>query len=273
MPAQGAFSCKQKVFLESKRPYFATAVDNKQMGDAVDVILWQYFKCFPINLNDKEEPSDDALAAVDDDAADPEVNEPLESLGPEEYVAAVQASADHQECIQTKREVSFALFGVRGVDTHADLSQQIACWFAYCYTKERNIDPRSNNPRNLYNALLLQLTGNFAAVKPRRKAPVNVWVHDKSSIKPIKDKIRLILNGQVVEQKKMVAVRSEVACAVFQKLPAASQEHWKRVAAEEYTKSMAKYEQVCKEVVSTSPEAQQRYVTFFSVKFTSHSCV
>lgn len=114
MPARGSFSVKRKEFLESKRPDFATAVENKHTIDGLAVILRQYFKRFPVELEDHIDPTDEALAAVDDAAPDPDIQEPLDLLGPEEYAAALSASQEHQFCVQAKRGVSCALFGLDG---------------------------------------------------------------------------------------------------------------------------------------------------------------
>lgn len=65
MPSRGAFSNKRKAFLKSKQADFATAVEDGHTADTLAIIRRQYFKRFPVDLSDDEEPSDEALAAVD----------------------------------------------------------------------------------------------------------------------------------------------------------------------------------------------------------------
>lgn len=115
MPARSTFSDKHRAFLESKKAEFAAAVENKHISETLAVIFRQFFKRFPIDLDDDQEPSDEMLAGVDDSAADPDIEEPSESLGPDEYAAAVDASKARQLRIQAKRAVSCAMFGLEGI--------------------------------------------------------------------------------------------------------------------------------------------------------------
>lgn len=116
MPAHGSFTPKRKAFLESRRPQFATAVENGFSADGISNIIRQYFKRFPIDLDDNEEPSDEVLAAVDDNAPDPDVMEPSEDLSPEQHTAAVKAALEQRARIQAKRGVSCELFGIEDLD-------------------------------------------------------------------------------------------------------------------------------------------------------------
>lgn len=124
MPARGLFSPKRKAFLESKREKFATAVENGYSADGLSNIVRQYFKRFPIDLDDDEEPSNEVLAAVDDNAPEPDVMEPSGELDPEQYAAAVQARLERQAHIRAKRGVSCELFGIEGLDAD-DIVKQI----------------------------------------------------------------------------------------------------------------------------------------------------
>lgn len=115
MPACGLFSPKRKAFLESKRSDFATAVENRYTADGLSIIVQQYFRRFPIDLDDNDEPSDEVLAAVDDNAPVPETTKPSEELGPKEHNAAVQAGLEQGACIQAKQGVSCEMFGYEGL--------------------------------------------------------------------------------------------------------------------------------------------------------------
>lgn len=124
--------------------------------------------------------------------------------------------------------------------------------------KDNNVDPRSDNPNNPYNALLLQITGNQTISKPRRKAPINVWVCDDSSTAPIRAEIEKLLNGRKVDQKQMVAIHPEAAQTVFSKLPDDKKAMWKQRAAEQHQEALTEYERTCKGEISTKPEDMQK---------------
>lgn len=257
MPARGSFSPKRKAFLESKRSDFATAVEKGYTADGLSIIIRQYFRRFPIDLDDDEDPSDEFLAAVDDTAPVPETAEPSDELGPEEHNAAVQAAVERGQRIQAKRGVSCQLFGYEGLDTDDDV-QQITRWFTYRYMKDNNVDPRSDNPNNPYNALLRQITGIHSVSKPRQKAPVNIWIRDDSSTAPIRAEIAKLLNGRQVDQKKMVAIRSEAARVAFSNLPDEEKKHWKQCAVKQHQEALDEYERICKGEISSKPEDMQK---------------
>lgn len=132
--------------------------------------------------------------------------------------------------------------------------------------KDNNVDPRSDDPKNPYNALLLRITGNPSTSKPRRKAPVNIWLHDESSIAPVRAEIQKLLNGQEVEQKKMVAIRSEAAQMAFSRLPEEDKRMWKQRADEQHKEAMDEYERICKGEISSKPEDMQKYVPFLFIE-------
>lgn len=125
------------------------------------------------------------------------------------------------------------------------------------------MDPRSDNPKNPYNALLLQINGNSPGSKPRRKAPVNIWVRDESSTTPIKTEIQKLLNGQEVGWKRMVAIRSEAARIAFSKLSNGEKKKWKRLADSQHKEAMDEYERLCRGDISSKPEDMQKYVVRF----------
>lgn len=72
----GAFSGKRKAFLDAQRAVYAAAVTNDHVNDTVADIQRRYFKRFPLTLQHTEEPTEEFLATVDDDAPDAELAAP-----------------------------------------------------------------------------------------------------------------------------------------------------------------------------------------------------
>ena len=72
----GTFSGLRKAFLDSQQDIYAAAVQGKHVAETVADIQRRYFKRFPITLSHTEEPTKEFLDAVDDDAADPELQPP-----------------------------------------------------------------------------------------------------------------------------------------------------------------------------------------------------
>jgi hypothetical protein len=92
----GAFKGARKAFLTTKREAYAEAVRDKRSSEQISDIVRCYFKRFPPSLPHDQEPSEEHLASVDDDGADPD---PLEGLSDEE-------AASVGKIISLRREVS-----------------------------------------------------------------------------------------------------------------------------------------------------------------------
>lgn len=73
----GSFSGRRKAFLDAQKETYAAAVAAGHINDTVADIQRRYFKRFPVTLLHSEEPSEEYLAAVDDDAPDPELSPTL----------------------------------------------------------------------------------------------------------------------------------------------------------------------------------------------------
>ena len=87
----GSFQGLRKQFPDDQQEFYAAAVKDKHIADAVADIQRRYFKRFPLTLSHTQEPSEEFLAAVDDDAPDDEMKPPdLEGLGPEASARAVR---------------------------------------------------------------------------------------------------------------------------------------------------------------------------------------
>lgn len=108
-----AFGGSRAAFLDAQRDAYAAAVISNDIADCVASIQRRYFKRYPIDLGHDIEPSAEFLAAVDDDAADPEPLYPDEDgMTPEGYDAALKAFEARQELIKFRKGVSVCTYFV-----------------------------------------------------------------------------------------------------------------------------------------------------------------
>ena len=85
----GGFTGLRRKFLDAQQELYAAAVKGKHVADAVANIQRRYFKCFPLTLPHTEEPTQEALDCVDDNAPDPELTPPnLDGLEPDAQARA-----------------------------------------------------------------------------------------------------------------------------------------------------------------------------------------
>ena len=75
----GAFKGLRKEFLDSQKELYASAVRDNHVADTVADIQRRYFKRFPVTLSHMQEPTEEFLATVDDNAPDPEFAPPQPS--------------------------------------------------------------------------------------------------------------------------------------------------------------------------------------------------
>lgn len=81
MPHPGAFKGSRKEFLLSEKSSYADAIKNGYVQDFLSNLVRRYFKRYPVTLLHDQEPTAEALAAVDDSAADPKDSDSDDSLG------------------------------------------------------------------------------------------------------------------------------------------------------------------------------------------------
>ncbi|PPR02781.1 hypothetical protein CVT26_009392 [Gymnopilus dilepis] len=152
----GAFRGTRKDFLISQKPAYAEAVTGGFVADTLADIQRRYFKRYPVDLLHDEEPTDEHLAAVDDNEADPEPEHPnQEAMGADEYELAVKAWEERTAAIRFRKG-------------------QIKRWMAYQYMKDQDagsLTDASSNP--FFNNLVNQLSGKEPG-RPRKKTAVNV---------------------------------------------------------------------------------------------------
>lgn len=123
MPNPGAFHGARKAFLLAEKPTYALAVDDGAAADGLADIQRRFFKRFPIDLPDDQEPTPEHLAAVDDKAADRDVEHPDPTkMTPTDFVSAMEAMKVRQERLIFKKAVSDLSHGINDVTTWTDLS-------------------------------------------------------------------------------------------------------------------------------------------------------
>lgn len=106
----GTFTGKRKEFLDSQKELYATAVKDKHVADTVADIQRRYFKRFPLNLSHSEEPTQESLDSVDDDAPDPELLRPkAEGLSDEAYTRALRVYELQNTELKMRKEVCLFL--------------------------------------------------------------------------------------------------------------------------------------------------------------------
>lgn len=106
----GAFQGARKDFLLSQKAEYKAGVLGGYAGDALAQIQRKYFKRFPIELAHTEDPTPEWLAAVDDDAPEPEQEEPdVLALSEDEYAAAMKNLEERRALFTFRKAVSHAL--------------------------------------------------------------------------------------------------------------------------------------------------------------------
>lgn len=107
MPNPGKFQGKRKAFLTEKRPLFDASMENDRVPDVLLKIYRAYFKRFPLDMPEDVEPTDEALAMVDNNAAEPEVETTaLDALSGDAYEVALEKMREGRVLLEAKKGVS-----------------------------------------------------------------------------------------------------------------------------------------------------------------------
>ena len=252
----GAFGASRKVFLMSQKPDYSAGVMGRYAADALALIQRKYLKRFPIDLQHNEEPTEEWLASVNDDGPDP-VPPDIESLGEEDYNAAMKELEERQKLLAFRKAVSEFLVCLVCPEGLSNF-KQIKRWLAYQYMKDHDIDPRESGAHNPYRILLHKLTGS-STQKPRQKAPVNVW--RKLERKGIDLEAKKMIERDNIPPSKYAAVRDKVAREMFNLLSPEEKAQWVEQAKEEHEAAMAKWKNDMEGDTSTAPEDRQRRVS------------
>lgn len=112
----GAFQGARRDFLLTQKPEYATSVIMNMTADCIVDIQRRFFKRFPLGMDETNEPSEEFLAAVDDDVADAEPSAPDEDvLSTDEYAEAVRKFEARPELLIFRRKVSGPSFATNNV--------------------------------------------------------------------------------------------------------------------------------------------------------------
>jgi len=126
----GTFRGTRKLFLTGELVAYAAAVEGGYAGDGIAMITRRYFKRYPVELSLDEEPSPEHLAAVDDEAIDPD-EPPMDhtELSLEDFIDQGIAREERAALIVYRQAVSVCceLFDSKAV-SHLFLSRSDAGW-------------------------------------------------------------------------------------------------------------------------------------------------
>ncbi|KAG6905860.1 hypothetical protein DXG01_017250 [Tephrocybe rancida] len=157
MPNPGIFHGHCKVFLDAELEKYKTALAaGESPKDTISRTQRHYFKCYPVELPLSEDPTPEALATVNDNAADVE-RLPLPDIslvGKAAYNAAVQAENERSTKVRK-------------------LQGQVEGYLRYKYRKTRVLTSKASGAFDPYAAFYRKFLG-IAADKPRRKAAHNI---------------------------------------------------------------------------------------------------
>ena len=107
----GSFGASRKAFLMSEKPNYSAGVVGGYAADALAIIQRKYLKRFPIDLVHDEEPSEEWLAGVDDEAPFPEQVAPdIEVLSEGEYADALERLEERKKLLAFRKAVSDLIF-------------------------------------------------------------------------------------------------------------------------------------------------------------------
>ncbi|KAJ3494286.1 hypothetical protein NLJ89_g10841 [Agrocybe chaxingu] len=197
----GAFQGARKAFLLCEKSEYAAAVVGGYALDQVALIQHRFFKRFPIDWDDSQEPTEEELAAVVDDAPDPEPELPdREKLGEEKYEQEMAKVSERQKRIEFKKA-------------------QIKRWLAYQFMKDSDLDPNDSGANNPYRAILHKLTSKGLQC-PRLRTAANTWRKTQRIEIERKAKAR----AGSLTKGKMLALKDKIAKEEFGKLPKAEQD-------------------------------------------------
>lgn len=93
----GSFPGSRGDFLRAQSQLYAEAVKDNHVNDTLADIQRRYFKRYPITLEDSEEPTEEWVAQVDDDAPDRELCPP--DVGGLDEDAAKKAQAEYSDLV------------------------------------------------------------------------------------------------------------------------------------------------------------------------------
>jgi len=114
----GTFRGTRKEFLKGELLAYARAVEGGYVLDGVALISRRYFKRYPVDIPLDQEPTPEHLAAVDDDAIEPD-EPPIDDkeLSIEDFIEEGFRREEHAALVAYRQAVSssYAVFDSKGV--------------------------------------------------------------------------------------------------------------------------------------------------------------
>ncbi|KAH9476587.1 hypothetical protein JR316_0010499 [Psilocybe cubensis] len=225
MPNPGIFKGACKEFLLAQKGIYADAVKNGHVAETLMAIQRRYFKRFPVEMPLNQDPTPEALAAVNDNDPDEDVAEPdRDLLSEDEYNMQMAAFKARQTVLIVRKG-------------------QLRRWFAYQYARENG--PKMNSNVTLLAGLLQRIYNpTKESQRPRLKAPVNVWRKSQREAidRAYENEIaRAKEQGETRAKANKAADRDRIARTMFQALSIQEQAQWKKAAQEEHDAAMEKF--------------------------------
>lgn len=134
--------------------------------------------------------------------------------------------------------------------------QQIKNWFHYQYMKDNKYDPKSNDDKNPFGAVISALTGHELFTRPRLKTAVNTWC--KTNVIEINKVVQQTVIAEKTPPGKTVAVWNRVAKQLFNLLDTQEKQHWEQKAKENHEKALADWKASKDKKISTTPADRQK---------------
>ncbi|PPQ97627.1 hypothetical protein CVT26_002550 [Gymnopilus dilepis] len=248
MPNPGAFHGLRLEFLVAEQAGFAAAVANGTKEEFMKDLLRRYFKRFPIELPHNEDPSEEHLAAVDDNAPDPEPEAP----NPMDYAES-----------EAQYNAALAAFEGRNAVIVAR-SSQIMRWLTYRHNKAtsfNNVPVKQSDCNDPMFIFMCRLLGK-SSKKPRKPIAYNLWSQHNKSVVQAALALKTAESSQRPSSgkgKKRHDVGEDVKIKkeLFEKQPAAVQEKYKGMADKQLELMMAEWTFNLTRPASKDPEARQ----------------
>ncbi len=102
----GGFTGLRRDFLEAEQEAYNAAADQGHAADVLADIQRRYFKRFPVSIPFTEEPTEEYLASVDDNAPDADLIPPSNDLlSPEDFARAQHVYELQVKELKTRKAV------------------------------------------------------------------------------------------------------------------------------------------------------------------------
>ncbi|KAG6848978.1 hypothetical protein H0H93_012308 [Arthromyces matolae] len=235
MPNPGVFLGPRKEFLLGTLEEYKVGVSAGHSAETLAAITRRFFKRWSPDLPLEEEISPEALASVDDYAADPE-RPPLpdiDAVGQDAYNKAVEAESVYQQLLKKRKD-------------------QIRNFLSYRLAKLAA--SKAGGVSDPYAAVKRKFLG-ISANKPRKLAAHNIW--RRSNAEQVEAEVRRRSNGAKIIKKEVLTKYDQATMALFKIISEDEQAQFKALAEQEHSEDLEKWKEDQKLIISTDPAARQ----------------